>query len=179
MAVNYLKLSLLVTSILLFSACSANQTESSRRDDTEVLDHLVDKTRQSLSRLENEIERCGDLAQSNQFEDLDLLSDLESEFGKEALLKGIGHLHFRNLLSCEYSERKDLSYHYGTLRAIINNDADWPDDIRSIPESLIYPDRREVDLKIRYQKLPIQLREKLEDILGDQPFDLLKVIDGL
>lgn len=179
MAANYLKLSLLLTNLLVFSACSANKTEAGGRDDTEVLNYLVDKTRQSLSRLENEIKRCSDLSRSNQFEDLELLDDLKSEFGKEAILNGVGNLHFRNLLGCEYSERKDLSYHYGALRSITHSDVNWPDDIRSIPESLIYPDRREVELEIRYQKLPSKLRESLTDIFGDKPFDLIKVLDYL
>ncbi|SDU06526.1 hypothetical protein [Halopseudomonas salegens] len=142
-----------------------------------VVDYLSHSARLEIKQLEQEIERCSHAARSREISQDEVLADLQSEYGREALISALGHLHFRNQLQCELAARQSLSYTLATLDSVADDEAVIVDEIASYPRSLLYPSARELAYELRYEDLPSELKGSLEALLGSEPFDLLTVLD--
>lgn len=142
-----------------------------------VIDHLTQIARTGMVYLDQEIERCSHAAKTRIFtHDLEV-ADLQSKFGREALIIALGHLNFRNKLHCELPARQSLSYTFETLYNVPYKHEDIDGDIASYPRTLLYPNERELAYQLKYEGLPPELKGALETILGSEPFDLLRVLN--
>lgn len=141
------------------------------------VDYLSQIALLKIEQLDQEIERCSHVAQSREITLHDVLDSLQSEYGREALVHGLGHLHFYNQLHCELPARQSLSYILMTLDNISDEETVIIDSIANYPRSLLYPSVQELTYELRYKELPSELTATLEATLGNKPFDLLRALD--
>ena len=141
-----------------------------------VVEHMTQLARVAINHLDQELERCSHAARSRELVP-DQLVELQSRYGRETLLTALAHLSLRNRQQCELSARQSLSYTLATLDQLTNDSSTIAEDIASYPRRLLYPDTRDIDLKLRYQQLPAALRDSLEQILGREPFDAVRAMD--
>ena len=152
-------------------------TEEDQRSGLQpVVEHMTQLAREAINHLDRELERCSHTARSRELVPVQLV-ELQSRYAREPLLTAVAHLSLRNRQQCELAARQALSYTLVTLDQLTNNSSTIAEDIASYPRRLLYPDARDIDLKLRYQQLPAALRDSLEQILGREPFDAVRAMD--
>lgn len=98
--------------------------------------------------------------------------------GRDDVLVAVGHLSSRNSFKCEKEARLALSYATGTLINVIRElelNSEAPGEVERI---LIYPPLRDLKYRVKYNKLNLGLREYLEQVIGDQPFDMIPTLEA-
>lgn len=107
--------------------------------------------------------------------DQKVLAELGAE--REDVLIAVGHLSFRNTLECEKEARHALFYAAGTLTNVIGELNLSSEALGEIERVLIYPPLRDLEYRVKYRKLDVELRKYLEKAIGDQPYDLIPALE--
>lgn len=106
----------------------------------------------------------------------EVLTNLGAE--RENVLIGVGHLSFRNTFECERVARHALSYAAGTLTNLVEELELNSEALGELERILIYPPLRDLKYRFKYDKLRPELKEYLEQVIGDQPFEMIPTLEA-
>ncbi|UZJ44454.1 hypothetical protein OOT55_17620 [Marinimicrobium sp. C6131] len=139
--------------------------------------HLTNEVSNDLIELESVIGQCSAQAESRGALDLEAIEVEGENASHEALMLGISHLYFRNLFECERAARERLAFSLGTLKSHEPPNHEHTADIDGIKSALLYPTRRQIEYKLKYQILSENLRASLEARIGQEPFELMGTLE--
>ncbi len=173
---------------ILFISCGiTNASTDNNPDDRKViLQDLVSAVRQSADRLDTQSERCSRLEQSADIPTIKYSLLSEHEIHGEQAAYALLYLSRKNYQKCIQRQRNALAYDLELLDRMINafhfdtsrlhnlyGNINSADSLRNI----IYPDKKDILIRFRYDQLPSQVKSVLEQAVGDKPFLPLKAIE--
>lgn len=176
MVANFPKLIVLIGSVLATISCAQHPPESSGKE-SGIFSYLTNEVSNDLIELESVIGKCNAQAESRGALDLEAIEVEGENASHEALMLGISHLYFRNLFECERAARERLAFSLGTLKSHEPPNHEHTADIDGIKSALLYPTRRQIEYKLKYQNLSENLRASLEARIGQEPFELMGTLE--
>ncbi|VAW48870.1 hypothetical protein MNBD_GAMMA04-1717 [hydrothermal vent metagenome] len=171
--VAYIRPIVFACSILFVSSCGAGVDTESK----EVLDHLSKNILKATTSYGDRIGYCDKLVTSNDVPKLDRekLSSLNAT--RENILTAVAFLKFNNYFLCERDERLELTFYLETMESLKRELQVDPSSVEKLQSIISYPSRKELELELDYLKLPEPQRKYFESIIGNKPFDLMKVLE--
>lgn len=160
----------------IFLLLSTLSSAESKVTENEIIKFSQNNVTESTRKLGNRIEYCEKLKQrTNNF----LLN--------KSYLKKIGannndviialtQMSIKNNFECEKNAKVELSYHLGMLASIKRQYKLNIKEITGVEDNLIYPSIKEVSVSVKYSKLPNKLKQYIHTVVGDKPFNLIKVL---
>lgn len=97
--------------------------------------------------------------------------------GLDDVLVAVGHLSAKNSFECEKGARLAVSYAIGTLTNVVRELGLSSEALGEVERILIYPPLRDLKYRLKYNKLNLGLREYLEQVIGDQPFEIIPMLE--
>lgn len=160
---------------LLPLACVASADSAPNAEELEGM--LARDLAASTATLGKRIEACEEKASTRDVPTLDAEKVSELSAGREQLLTGLSHLHFRNSFECARDSRETVAFQLGMLEMVHDELGGEADKSRQVRGGLIYPSLEELRYRRKYEKLPEKLRLYLESEVGDEPFTLMKTLE--
>jgi len=168
-------LKLLFFTLISLSVFNVNADTDSSIDKIVILKELQSNIAESTYQLSEKIKSC-EKNQSDISHVIDIDSLATSKMDKKHIILGLSHLHFKNNFQCVSEEKMNLAFMLGTLRTVKTEYKLDTKEISEVELNLIYPSVKEIELANKYTKLPLNVRNYLENKVGTLPFKLMETL---
>lgn len=162
--------------VLLSTSCSGDDAGVAKAP--EVTTYLQEKFAESVAAFGEKLDECYRQAQGNSVPVLDRSKVQRLGASEEQIVVAIGHMNFTNSFNCSRAERTALAFNLEMLTTAGVDQSIKGEDLQEIKKGLIYPSMNEISYSVRYRKVPSGLKEHVESVAGDKPFDLLKALEA-
>jgi len=167
----------LFCAILFFTSaiCSAGDKEISQ---DKILQHFSERVMLSTAKLGEAITACEESSRSNSMPSLDDDQLTELNASREDLLIALAHLNFVNHLKCTQEANFSLAFELGALRSAKEELGVPTENVNEAQGKLVYPSVKTAEYALKYAELPADLRSYLEEVVGEDPFELIAMLQS-
>lgn len=147
-------------------------------NENEIFSHVNNRVMKTMKHLGDRITYCNMQRSLTSIPVLNKQIVKSNNVTKEQIILAIAFFNFNNYAKCEGDLRINLAYELGTLTVMKKH---YNLDVQPIEDTnlgLMYPSFKDIEVSIKYSKLPVKLRSFFEKTFDGKPFDLLKTIEA-
>lgn len=166
----------IVAVLFLFSSFPALSDSSVGKD--AVLSYVNHRVMKATKNLGDRITYCDKQRALNAIPLLDKQAIKSNQISKQQIIIAIAFFNQNNYTKCEGSARIALAYELGTLAATKKH---YHLDAQIVEEAnlgLMHPSIKEIEVSIKYSRLPEEQKNIFKATFGEKPFDLLKTLEA-
>ena len=139
---------------------------------------LLNNIAHSTAELGKSIKACSII--KNKAKPIELSNKKIKKFGVTTnnVIVALSHLSYANTLSCERSARLNLAYDVGFAIVTFKQLGLNVSKLNDIQETILYPPTKQLQLAMKFSKLPINFVIFMQTKVGKEPFDLIQTLQA-
>lgn len=145
----------------------------------DVIAHLSRNLAAETARLGEKTKECEQLKSRRPALAYDIGKLAELGLSRQQAMIAITYLGLRNDYLCDGDQRQRLAYALGLLENARQTYRVPDEKLGTIGAELVYPDTRYFEMGLAYHRLPKHVRDYLEEVAANLPFDAVRTINAL